>query len=201
MAYRVDAKTPMAGFTWGDFISIAISEHGADASIVSIGSTNKPFFGSARADKADRRNTQKILTLASIILEEYGEEWRSTMPAPSPTVSQAQATASKSTEPISFRMLIISVFDWICLAIVIVPTLIAVLVFLVMARGGDTFQTLVGAIYVVLTFIGSAFIAGGALTLLDIANNVRILARSTTSFDQTIGSRTSATDQLSSTQS
>jgi hypothetical protein len=64
------------------------------------------------------------------------------------------------------RRLIVQTFEAICLAMVVIPTL-AGIVWVFAGNRGDTLLWTVGV------FIFTSFLAGGALTLVDIANNTK----------------------------
>jgi hypothetical protein len=74
----------------------------------------------------------------------------------------------------SCRDLIVSTFEKVCIAFVLIPTAIAILVALVGLFGQ---RPLAGIILAVLTFLVTAFLAGGALTLVSIAENTREVIR------------------------
>jgi hypothetical protein len=72
----------------------------------------------------------------------------------------------------NIRRLIVGAFETLCLLVVVIPTVVAIGLW-IDARG-DIFGALVLAAAAV--FLVSSFLAGGALTLLDIAHNTRLLA-------------------------
>ena len=74
----------------------------------------------------------------------------------------------------SYRGLIVSTFEKVCIAFVLIPTALAILVGLVGLFGERPFA---GILIAILTFVVTAFFAGGALTLVSIADNTREVVR------------------------
>jgi hypothetical protein len=72
---------------------------------------------------------------------------------------------------IPVRRLIVSTFETVCIALVLIPTGLIVLVTPFMAR------PFAGVIVAGLTFIVTAFLAGGALTLVSIADSTQELVK------------------------
>jgi hypothetical protein len=72
-----------------------------------------------------------------------------------------------------FRVLIVSIFEGVCIAFVIIPTLIALIAFAAVSAE----HPFSGFILPALTFLVTAFLAGGALTLVTIAHNTGEIVR------------------------
>jgi hypothetical protein len=70
------------------------------------------------------------------------------------------------------RRFVISIFEIVCLAFVAVPTVLcAVVTIFAVAAGGGTAGF--SALVTLAVLVATSFIAGGALTLVDIAHNTR----------------------------
>jgi hypothetical protein len=75
------------------------------------------------------------------------------------------------------RKFIVGAFELVCILIVVIPTLIAVLIFVIALANDSPVVTIVYFGIAIMTFLSTALISGGALTLLSIADNTRTLAR------------------------
>ena len=98
LALRLDIKTGITLFSWGESVSVAVSASGDHASKVSVQSAAKTIFGSATTHGRNRRNVRDIISRTSEILQEHGVAWStemavapsaSSVSTPSPQVSVA----------------------------------------------------------------------------------------------------------------
>lgn len=90
LASRVDVKTGMSAFSWGERVSINVTANGSNAAIVSVQSAAKTVFGSATTHGKNRQNVRAIIHQTSQLLAQYGAQWmeemglKPTAPAASP---------------------------------------------------------------------------------------------------------------------
>lgn len=95
LACRLDVKTGMSAFSWGEKVSISITGNGADAAVVSVQSGAKTIFGSATTHGKNRKNVRHIIQRTSELLAQHASEWQKEMrlepqaPIPSSTRSIA----------------------------------------------------------------------------------------------------------------
>jgi hypothetical protein len=77
----------------------------------------------------------------------------------------------------TLRTLIVSTFEGICIALVVLPTILVLLAALAVAveNGPEAAETMLSV--AVVTFLASAFLAGGALTLVTISDNTAEIVR------------------------
>jgi hypothetical protein len=95
LAGRIDIKTGMSAFSWGERVSISVSSKGTDAASVSIGSGARTIFGSATVHGKNRQNVKDILEATSRVLQAKGDAWRAQM-APTPVPSTPALTPAVS---------------------------------------------------------------------------------------------------------
>ena len=101
LASRVDVKTGMSAFSWGENISISISGKSEIESTVSVQSASKTIFGSATTHGKNRENIREIIRRTSDILTQYGARWQEAMGLPShhkPSASSGQPHQSVADE-------------------------------------------------------------------------------------------------------
>ncbi|MUZ72946.1 hypothetical protein GOZ90_09650 [Agrobacterium vitis] len=92
---RLEVKTGMSAFSWGEKITISVSSSGQNA-IVSIGSGAKTIIGSATSHGKNKKNVSDILNATSTLLERHGQEWLSEL-APPPIAQAALPDPHNST--------------------------------------------------------------------------------------------------------
>jgi hypothetical protein len=84
LASRLDIKTGMSAFSWGEKVSVTVSSKDGETAVISVGSGAKTIFGSATAHGKNRENVRQILVATSEVLGRRGAQWRAEMPvAPS----------------------------------------------------------------------------------------------------------------------
>lgn len=94
---RLNVKTGMTAFSWGELVSISVGAKGADAAVVSVKSAAKSNFGSATVHKKNRLNIRKVLDEASQILQANGSQWRVEMvPASTRPIELTQGVSKGS---------------------------------------------------------------------------------------------------------
>jgi hypothetical protein len=96
MACRIELKTGISAFSWGERVSISVGSSGDDSSVVSIGSGAKTIFGSATTHGKNRQNVREILEQTSRVLQKSGALWRAELAPPSPVSPPAAAQLPKS---------------------------------------------------------------------------------------------------------
>jgi hypothetical protein len=111
-----------------------------------------------------------VLGLISLIIY-FGHLARQARRAAESNMQQASSVQGSITTTGSVRRLIVSTFETVCIALVLIPTGLAVLAL------GFGERPLAGFVVAGLTFIVTAFLAGGALTLVSIANNTQALVQ------------------------
>jgi hypothetical protein len=79
LASRLDVKTGMSAFSWGEKITIAVAGSGANAAVVSVQSAAKTIFGSATTHGKNRENVREIITHTSKLLAEHASQWEEEM--------------------------------------------------------------------------------------------------------------------------
>jgi len=79
LASRLDIKTGMSAFSWGEKVSISITGNGADAAVVSVQSAAKTIFGSATTHGKNRENVRQIIQRTSELLTQHAVEWQTEM--------------------------------------------------------------------------------------------------------------------------
>lgn len=72
---RIEIKTGMSAMSWGEKITISVSNAGQTASVVAIGSGAKTVFGSATAHGKNKKNVSDILSATSEVLQREGQKW------------------------------------------------------------------------------------------------------------------------------
>jgi hypothetical protein len=77
LASRLDIKSGMSAFSWGEKISISVTGNGANSSVVSVQSGAKTIFGSATTHSKNRENVKKIIQGTSEQLAQNGSDWQS----------------------------------------------------------------------------------------------------------------------------
>ncbi len=75
----------------------------------------------------------------------------------------------------SVRAFVISTFEYMCIAFVVIPTALIIIVFALGAK--EQTDVIIGLLIAALTFLVLAFFAGGALTLLSIAHSAADICR------------------------
>ncbi len=75
----------------------------------------------------------------------------------------------------SVRAFVISTFEYMCIAFVVIPTAVIIIVFALGAK--EQTDIIIGLLIAALTFLISAFFAGGLLTLLSIAHSAADICR------------------------
>jgi len=93
MTSRVELKTGVSAFSWGEKISVTVTSSGPDAAIISVGSGAKTIFGSATAHGKNKQNVSEIINHTSAILQKYGVQWKTDLGL------QAPPTALSGTSP------------------------------------------------------------------------------------------------------
>jgi Short C-terminal domain len=79
LASRLDIKTGMSAFSWGEKVSISVTANGTNSAIVSIQSAAKTIFGSATTHGRNRQNVREIINETSRLLTQYGSQWEEEM--------------------------------------------------------------------------------------------------------------------------
>lgn len=97
LACRVDVKTGMSAFSWGEKVSIVVTGNGPSAAIVSVQSAAKTIFGSATTHGKNRENVKEIIQRTSELLVQHGSEWINEMGLQ----QQASAQATQPTQSVA----------------------------------------------------------------------------------------------------
>ena len=79
IAFRLDVKTGMSAFSWGETVSVSVAGTGSNSAVVSVQSAAKTIFGSATAHGKNRENVREIITHTSNLLAEHGSQWEEEM--------------------------------------------------------------------------------------------------------------------------
>lgn len=79
LACRLDVKTGISAFSWGEKVSISITGNGADSAVVSVQSGAKTIFGSATTHGKNRENVKQIIQRTSELLAQHASEWQEEM--------------------------------------------------------------------------------------------------------------------------
>jgi hypothetical protein len=79
LASRIDVKTGMTAFSWGERVSINVNGNGSNAAVVSVQSAAKTVFGSATTHGKNRQNVRNIINQTSRLLAQYGAQWMDEM--------------------------------------------------------------------------------------------------------------------------
>ena len=79
LASRLDIKTGMSAFSWGEKVSVSVAASGQQAAQVAVASAAKTVFGSGTSHSKNRKNVREILTRTSEILNRHGAAWREEM--------------------------------------------------------------------------------------------------------------------------
>ena len=61
LASRLDVKTGMSAFSWGEKVSISVAGNGANAAVASVQSAARTIFGSATTHGKNRANVREII--------------------------------------------------------------------------------------------------------------------------------------------
>jgi hypothetical protein len=94
LASRLDVKTGMSLFSWGECVSISVTASGANAAVVSVQSAAKTIMGSITTHSKNRKNIKDIINNTSKVLAQYGPQWQEEMglkPSPSASTSSEQS--------------------------------------------------------------------------------------------------------------
>ena len=75
LAARLEVKTGMSLFSWGEKVSIAVTGSGADSAMISVQSGAKTILGSATTHGKNRENVREIIAHTSEILAQQGASW------------------------------------------------------------------------------------------------------------------------------
>jgi hypothetical protein len=75
LASRLDVKTGMSAFSWGEKVTITVAGSGEHSAIVSVQSAAKTIFGSATTHSKNRENVREIITHTSNLLAKHGSQW------------------------------------------------------------------------------------------------------------------------------
>ena len=92
LACRVDVKTGMSAFSWGEKVSIVVTGNGPSAAIVSVQSGAKTIFGSDTTHGKNRENVKGVIRRTSDLLVQRGSEWLNEM-------GLQQQTSAPPTQP------------------------------------------------------------------------------------------------------
>ncbi len=98
LASRLDIKTQLSAFSWGERISVSVSSNGEQASIISVQSAAKTAFGSVWTHKKNRSNVRDIINSTSNILQSHGATWRDEMAVMPGTMSMGAPPVSVAEE-------------------------------------------------------------------------------------------------------
>ena len=79
LASRLDVKTGMSAFSWGEKVTITVAGSGEHAAVVSVQSAAKTIFGSATTHSKNRENVREIITHTSNLLAKHGSQWEEEM--------------------------------------------------------------------------------------------------------------------------
>jgi hypothetical protein len=94
LASRLDVKTGMSAFSWGEKVSISVVASDRNSAVVSIQSASKTIFGSAMTHGKNRENVRKIINQTSNLLSQYGSRWQEEMGLKTSTPSSTSAEHS-----------------------------------------------------------------------------------------------------------
>lgn len=75
LACRLDIKTGMSAFSWGEKVSIVVTGNSPSAAIVSVQSAAKTIFGSATTHGKNRENVKQVIQRTSELLVKHSSEW------------------------------------------------------------------------------------------------------------------------------
>lgn len=107
LACRVDVKTGMSAFSWGEKVSIVVTGNGPSAAIVSVQSAAKTIFGSATTHGKNRENVKEVIRRTSELLVQHGSEWINEMglqqQALAPTTQPTQLVADELVKLAALR--------------------------------------------------------------------------------------------------
>ncbi len=92
LACRVDVKTGMSAFSWGEKVSTVVTGNWPSAAIVSVQSGAKTIFGSATTHGKNRENVKEVIQRTSELLVRHGSEWLNEM-------GLQQQTSTPPTQP------------------------------------------------------------------------------------------------------
>jgi hypothetical protein len=107
LACRVDVKTGMSAFSWGEKVSIVVTGNGPSAAIVSVQSGAKTIFGSATTHGKNRENVKEVIRRTSELLVQHGSEWLNEMglqqQASAPPTQPTQSVADELVKLAALR--------------------------------------------------------------------------------------------------
>jgi hypothetical protein len=98
LASRLDIKTGVSAFSWGEKVSVSVTANGSDLAAVSVQSGAKTVFGSGTSHGKNRKNVREILTHTSQLLQQHGAAWREEMGLTSQNHSTDQPLPSVADE-------------------------------------------------------------------------------------------------------
>ncbi|WP_084600619.1 SHOCT domain-containing protein [Aromatoleum toluclasticum] len=101
LASRVDVKTGMSAFSWGEKVSISVTGNGGSGATISVQSAAKTIFGSATTHGKNRENVREIIRRTSELLAQDGSRWQEEMGLiadPMLSASSAQSVQSVADE-------------------------------------------------------------------------------------------------------
>lgn len=75
LATRLDIKTGMSAFSWGEKVAVSVSEKSPSTATISVQSGAKTIFGSGTTHGKNRENVKLIINQTSKILSEHGSAW------------------------------------------------------------------------------------------------------------------------------
>ncbi|WP_204339998.1 MULTISPECIES: SHOCT domain-containing protein [Rhizobium] len=94
---RIELKTGMSAFSWGEKITVSVVSSGPGASTISVGSGAKTIFGSATSHGKNKRNVSEIIGQTSKILRACGDRWMAEIITP-PTAAPEKGQISVADE-------------------------------------------------------------------------------------------------------
>ena len=75
LASRLDIKTGVSAFSWGERVSVSVIEKSQNTAVISVRSGAKTIFGSDTAHGKNRENVKLIINQTSKLLSEHGLKW------------------------------------------------------------------------------------------------------------------------------
>ncbi|UIY25907.1 SHOCT domain-containing protein [Rhizobium leguminosarum] len=103
MASRIELKTGMSAFSWGEKISVTVVSSGAEASMISVGSGAKTIFGSATTHGKNKQNVADIIGQTSAVLQRHGAEWAAQLTTEHPVPSSSKSITDELVKLVALR--------------------------------------------------------------------------------------------------
>lgn len=76
---RIELKTGMSAFSWGEKVTITVLSSGTNGAVVQVASGAKTIFGSGTSHGKNKQNVSNIISQTSKVLQAFGEQWAKDM--------------------------------------------------------------------------------------------------------------------------